>query len=1023
MSPKTIPLSGESNDIDCTYRVIFENALEGIVFTDSTQQLIEVNPSCCKILGYDRTELLQLSIFDLLIEDDFEAKKQDVDEFLSGKLNFVEQRLRRKDGLPIHVELIAKKLPDGRLLYLIYDITKSKNTEATSKLTEQGIQNILKNSPFGSHHYELQPGNRLVFTGANPAADAILGVDNSQFIGKTIEEAFPLLAQTEIPDKYRLAASTGERFSTQQLSYQDEKIVGAFEVFAFQTIPNHVTAFFINVTERMQTEEALRDSESKYRRLFETMVQGIVYQSSDGSITSANPSAEKILGLTLDQMQGKTSMDPDWNAINEDGKPLKGDDHPAMVALRTGRVVENFIMGVANNRTNNYTWISVTATPQFKPGESKPYQVYATFDDITESKIALNKLQESEERFRTLFQGANEGIFLLSEDGNELLAVNESFARMHGYTLEEMKNISLRDLDTPESAAKVQERMKLLLTGEALLIEVEHIHKDGSCFPLEVSASLVTFNGKKAIQCFHRDISERKKTEVMLREIIEQNPLSIQIVDENGYTIKVNPAHTLLFGAIPPPDFSIFDDLARRSPELEIIIKRIKNGEVVHFPDMYYNVHDVNPELPDNPVWIRAVVFPLKDNNINTGTFVVVHENITDQKIAENEKEKLETQLQQAQKMESIGRLAGGVAHDFNNMLGVILGHAEISLETLPNVHPIRKDLEEIRLAANRSADLTRQLLAFARKQTIAPRVLDLNEAISDTLKMLHRLIGENISLSWLPAAGLWNVKIDPSQIDQILANLCVNARDAIDGVGKIVIETKNCSFNSEYCASNIGFEPGEFVRISISDSGSGMDVETLSHVFEPFFTTKEVGKGTGLGLATVYGAIKQNNGFVNVNSTLGQGTIFSIYIPRYISTTDNETHEIVLEVNQHGNETILLVEDEPAILRLTTTVLQNHGYNVLTASTPKEAIQIAQAPNVKFDLLITDVVMPEMNGRELSKILGSIFPNLKHLFMSGYTADIIASQGVLDENVNFIQKPFSMREITSKVREMLDRK
>ena len=1023
MSQKTVPLGKESDDSGSTNRVIFENALEGIAITDSTHSFIDVNPSCCKFLGYNRSELLQLSIFDVLVIDEYESKQIFVDALLSTKLNVVELRLRRKDGLVIYIELTAKQISDGRLLFFLYDITESKKTKETSILTEQGIQSIISNSPFGSFHYELQTGNRLVFLGANPAADAILGVDNSQFIGKTIEEAFPLLAQTEIPDQYRLVATTGERFYTQQLSYHDEKIVGAFEVFAFQTFPNHVTVFFIDVTERKQTEEALRESESKYRRLFETMVQGIVYQSSNGDIISANPSAERILGLTLDQMQGKSSLDPDWNAIREDGEPLNGEDHPAMVALKTGKVVENFVMGVTNNRSNDRTWISVTATPLFKPGESKPYQVYATFDDITESKLAFNKLLESEERFRTLFHGANEGIFLLSEDGNELLAVNESYARMHGYTLDELKRISIKDLDTPQSAAKLQDSMQLLLSGEALLVEVEHFHKDGHCFPLEVSASVVTFNGKKAIQCFHRDISERKKTEVILREIIEQNPLSIQIVDQDGYTVKVNQAHTLLFGAIPPPNFSIFDDLAGKSPELAAIIKRIKNGEVIHFPDMYYNVHDVDPDLPDTPVWIRAVVFPLKDNNINTGTFVVVHENITEQKHAEHEKVRLETQLQQAQKMESIGRLAGGVAHDFNNMLGVILGHAEISLETLPDEHPIRNDLEEIRLAANRSADLTRQLLAFARKQAIAPKVLNLNEAISDTLKMLHRLIGENISLSWLPSEEIWNVKIDPSQIDQILANLCVNARDAINGVGKIVIETKNHSFSSEFCSNNIGFEAGDFVRISISDSGSGMDVETLSHVFEPFFTTKEIGKGTGLGLATVYGAVKQNNGFVNVNSTLGRGTTFSIYIPRYISNTDKETPEIAAEVNRHGNETILLVEDEPAILKLTTTILQKFGYNVVTARTPKEAIQIAQAPNANFDLLITDVVMPDMNGRELSKILGLIFPNLKHLFMSGYTADIIASQGVLDENVNFIQKPFSMREITLKVREMLDRK
>ncbi|MDP3479518.1 MAG: response regulator [Desulfoprunum sp.] len=395
-------------------------------------------------------------------------------------------------------------------------------------------------------------------------------------------------------------------------------------------------------------------------------------------------------------------------------------------------------------------------------------------------------------------------------------------------------------------------------------------------------------------------------------------------------------------------------------------------------------------------------------------------EDLTDRKRAEKEREKLQAQLIQAQKMESVGQLAGGVAHDFNNMLGVILGYAEIAQSQLDPAHPLFNNLEEIRKAAIRSADITRQLLTFARKQNVEPKVLDLNETVEGMLKMLRRLIGEDINLAWLPGTGLWQIKMDPSQIDQILANLCINARHAIAGVGKITVETGNSTLEEEYCASHAGFVSGEYVRISVSDNGCGMDKETLSHIFEPFFTTKSTGQGTGLGLATVYGAVKQNNGFIYAYSEPGQGTTFTIYLPRYMGRTGQVWPESAAASTVGGHETILLVEDEPTILEITKMMLQGLGYTVLTASIPSEAIRLASEPGGKFDLLLTDVVMPEMNGRDLAQRLLISQPGMKCLFMSGYTANIIANQGVLDESVSFIQKPFSVKELAAKVRQAL---
>jgi PAS domain S-box-containing protein len=381
------------------------------------------------------------------------------------------------------------------------------------------------------------------------------------------------------------------------------------------------------------------------------------------------------------------------------------------------------------------------------------------------------------------------------------------------------------------------------------------------------------------------------------------------------------------------------------------------------------------------------------------------------------EKEKLQEQLTQAQKMESVGRLAGGVAHDFNNMLSVILGHTELARRELDSAHPLFVHLQEIGRAATRSADLTRQLLAFARKQTVTPKVLALNETVEGMLKMLRRLIGEDINLLWQPGENLWSVKIDPSQVDQLLANLCINARDAIVDTGRVIISTANVSFDQAYCDTHLDVLPGDYVLLSVSDSGRGMDEETLSHLFEPFFTTKELGQGTGLGLATVYGIVKQNGGIINVVSEPNQGTAFAIYLPRHQVEARQAQIRPEASTGTSRNGTILLVEDEPMILEVTEAMLKLQGYEVLVASTPAEALRLAEQRQGDIGLLMTDVVMPEMNGRDLAERLQALFPGLKCLFMSGYTADVIAQHGVLGSDVHFLQKPFSMEEVVTRVR------
>ena len=395
---------------------------------------------------------------------------------------------------------------------------------------------------------------------------------------------------------------------------------------------------------------------------------------------------------------------------------------------------------------------------------------------------------------------------------------------------------------------------------------------------------------------------------------------------------------------------------------------------------------------------------------------------ITDRKRADEEKERMNTQSLQSQKMEAVGHLAGGIAHDFNNMLSVVLAQTELGMTTLDKGDPLYSRLITIQDAVLRSADLVRQLLAFARKQTISPRVLDINDTIGGMLKMLQRIIGENIDLEWRPEQDTGKVRIDPSQIDQIVANLMVNARDAISGVGKVTIETYSVALDEAYCAAHPGSLPGRFVVLRVSDSGCGMDKETLSKIFEPFFTTKSSFRGTGLGMATVYGIVKQNEGFINVYSEPDKGSAFEIHLPRFMGETIAPPAEIKTQIQRGHGETVLLVEDEEEILKASKAMLEILGYAVFTASTPGEALLQTTTHAGEIQLLLTDVVMPEMNGRDLAKSLMRIKPGLKCLYMSGYTDDVIAHGGVLDESMHFLQKPFSMQDLASKMREALER-
>ena len=631
------------------------------------------------------------------------------------------------------------------------------------------------------------------------------------------------------------------------------------------------------------------------------------------------------------------------------------------------------------------------------------------------------KIKASEERHRSIIQTALDGFWLTDING-QLLEVNDSYCKMSGYREEELLSMGVADLDVIETPTDVHTHMQEVVEKGAVRFETKHQRKDGSVFDVEISVQFRNEEGGRCV-CFLRDISERKQAEERLRELEERfrltfntSPDAVNINKMDGTYLEINEGFIRMTG------FSRKDVIGKTSADINIwdipadrerLVEGLQKDGYVRNLESRFLMKDGSYKT----ALMSAAIINLKGEP----HILSITRDISGFRKAEEDKLILERQLQQAQKMESVGRLAGGVAHDFNNMLGVILGHAELAMENLDPSQPIFADLQQIKQAADRSTDITRQLLTFARKQIVSPKIVDLNETIAGMLKMLLRLIGEDIDLAWLPGKGLWPIKIDPSQIDQILANLCVNARDAIAGVGKITVGSGNCTLDEEYCSAHAGFVPGEYVKIEVSDDGSGMDKETLPHIFEPFFTTKGVNEGTGLGLATVYGIVKQNDGFVNVYSEPGQETTFTIYLPRHVGTISQKQLELTAEPALCGNETVLLVEDEPTILNITTTMLQRLGYKVLMAGTPGEAIYLADDHPGEIHLLLTDVIMPEMNGRMLTEKLIINRPGLKCLFMSGYTANVISHHGVLDDGVHFIQKPFAKRDLAAKIRIALD--
>ncbi|MDD5169328.1 MAG: PAS domain S-box protein [Syntrophales bacterium] len=636
-------------------------------------------------------------------------------------------------------------------------------------------------------------------------------------------------------------------------------------------------------------------------------------------------------------------------------------------------------------------------------------------ETLRELERAGEKLQDSEKRYRRLFEAAKDGILILDADTGKVVDVNPFLLHLLGYSYESLYGQHIWELGVFKDIAASKDAFKTLQDSEYIRYDDLPLEtRNGQPIAVEFVSNVYLVDHSRVIQCNIRDITERKRADAehkRLMAAVEQTGDIIVMTDARGIIQFVNPAFVRTTGYTR-------EEATGRNPRI------LKSGKQ---DELFYR--DLWDTISSGKTWEGCIVNKRKDGALYTEettispvhdasglivNYVAVKRDITDHL-------RLTAQFQQAQKMEAVGLLAGGVAHDFNNMLSIILGYTQLALSKVDPAQSLHADLEEICKAAIRSTDITRQLLTFARKQTIIPVVLDLNQTVESMIKMLRRLIGEDIDLAWRPGVGLWPVKMDPVQVGQIMANLCVNARDAIAGIGQVTIETGNAVFDETYCAHHAGSVAGEYVLLAVSDNGCGMDKEVIDHIFEPFFTSKEVGEGTGLGLSTVYGIVKQNDGFINVYSEPGKGSTFRIYLSRYEGQAVDATRKSgVKKIPPGHGETVLVVEDEPALVTMAKTMLETLRYRVLPAGTPGEAIGLAEEHAGEIQLLITDVVMPEMNGRDLAERLQSFYPGMKIMFMSGYTADVIVHRGVLDEGVNFIQKPFSMKDLAVKVREAL---
>ena len=655
--------------------------------------------------------------------------------------------------------------------------------------------------------------------------------------------------------------------------------------------------------------------------------------------------------------------------------------------------------------------------------------------DVTEVRQAEELLRISEQRYRTLFDSASDGIVVHDLDGS-ILEANSALRSSLGLAPQEPLGLSVADVCAPEAAVTYMAEIEQLQNRGRLVLEMSLMAGNGTLLPVEVTARFVESAGQRVVMAIFRDISERKQAESALRTSQAQLEAAMDLAglvnwefDVTSGVFTFSDRFYALYGTTAEIEgghempAEVYASRFLHPDERHVVANEVEKAIETSDPDYRaYMEHRIVRRGGE----IRNIVVRYAITKDEHGRTVKTHganQDVTERKRIEEALAQAEEQLRQAQKMEAIGQLAGGIAHDFNNLLTVVVGSASLLLEDMLPDDPRRKLISDIKDTGDRAANLTRQILAFSRRQVLRPEVLSLNEVVGTIRPLLRRTLGEDIDLVYSLATDLALTEVDPAQMEQVLMNLAVNARDAMPGGGRLAIETANVTLDAEYVRVNPWVEPGIYVMLAVSDTGCGMDAATVDRVFEPFFTTKEPGRGTGLGLSTVYGIVKQSGGSIAVQSEPGHGSAFRIYLPvAQRAASARERHGPETQASRGGTETILMVEDEAGVRELLVQVLARAGYRVHAFGSWGELVAQIDRQEVTPDLLLTDVVLPEgVDGRAVAERMRERYPGLLVLFMSGYTRQAMTKSGRLDSDVDFLQKPFEPQTLVQKVRDMLD--
>ncbi len=897
-----------------------------------------------------------------------------------------------------------------RMIGTAQDITERKRAEEALRRTESSLEHAQAQAHLGSWEIDLATQtaewSREMFR--------IYGLDPAGPL-PTVSEFFKLIARDDTDRLVEVSRRALE---------QDEPIEAEFRTVPIRGETRHLLTTFArsldstgrvtrltgtawHFTDRKKAEGALAESERKLRLHVQNTPVAVIEWDTGFCVTRWNPAAERIFGYSAAEAIGQHA-----DLIVSEGIQPVVDAVFAALRERSGGERSTHENLTKDGRVVVCDWFNTPLTS----ADGTVIGVASLVQDVTESRRAEEALRESEERFRSTFEQAGVGIAHIAPDGRRL-RVNQKLCDIVGYASEELLQMSFQDLTEPDNLATDVEGQRRLLAGEIATYSVEkrYIRKDGSRVWANLTASLVRDPAGEPDYFISvvEDISRRKEADETMRlqaVALQSAANAILITDRYGVIQWINTALTATTGyteedAVGRNALDLLMSGVNEQESYAAVLDTLQAGKV--WQGELMNRRKDGSLYPE-----EQTITPVRDDGGEITHFVGVARDITERK-------RLEAELQQAQKMESMGQLAGGIAHDFNNLLSVINGTAVLFAEQLRSDDPLREALDEIREAADRGAALTRQLLAFSRKQILQPKVLDLGELVLGVEGMLRRLIGEDVDLTVGRPEGACNVKADPGQLEQVILNLAVNARDAMPTGGALTIETEAVDLEKAETAVSGALEPGAYVVLTVRDAGTGMGDATRLRIFEPFFTTKEVGKGTGLGLSTVQGIVQQSAGGIQVDTEPGKGTTFRIYLPR-VAQVAPEALAGPTDGRPLAGETILVVEDYPALRRLAVRFLQSAGYNVLEAGDGEEALQVLERHQGPVHLLVTDVVMPGMSGRVLAERAAEVRPEIRVIFTSGYTDDDLLLRGVQAEGAHFVAKPYTREALEGAVRTVL---